>query len=213
MTDRGEARPQGGTLARFEPPTGPGIRVDSYGYGGYRTNPSFDSLLAKLIVRSTGPDLESAIARTRRTAREFRIGGVKTNLDFLDALLSLPEIGAYDVDTTFVQERIADILAAVRPGDSDAPSQDDDQAAPPAAALAEGLAGTVPIKASLQGTVCAINVAPGDVVRRGQAVAVLEAMKMEHAIVAGSAGTVRDVTVVVGDTVFEGARNSLPRTR
>ena len=205
MTDRGEARPQGGTLARFEPPTGPGIRVDSYGYGGYRTNPSFDSLLAKLIVRSTGPDFGSAIARTRRTAREFRIGGVKTNLDFLDALLSLPEIGAYDVDTTFVQERIADILAAVRPGDSDAPSQDDDQAAPPAAALAEGLAGTVPIKASLQGTVCAINVAPGDVVRRGQAVAVLEAMKMEHVIVADGSGTVQDVTVAVGDTVFEDA--------
>ena len=107
MTDSGEARPQGGTLARFEPPTGPGIRVDSYGYGGYRTNPSFDSLLAKLIVRSTGPHLESAIARTRRTAREFRIGGVKTNLDFLDAPLSLPEIDTYDVDTTFVQERLS----------------------------------------------------------------------------------------------------------
>ncbi len=49
MTEDGSARPGGGTLTVFEPPSGPGVRVDTYGYAGYRTNPNFDSLLAKLM--------------------------------------------------------------------------------------------------------------------------------------------------------------------
>jgi biotin carboxylase len=47
MTEDGSAKPGGGTLTVFEPPSGPGVRVDTYGYAGYRTNPNFDSLLAK----------------------------------------------------------------------------------------------------------------------------------------------------------------------
>ena len=45
MTADGSAKPGGGTLTVFEPPSGPGVRVDTYGYAGYRTNPNFDSLL------------------------------------------------------------------------------------------------------------------------------------------------------------------------
>ena len=47
MTADGSAKPGGGTILAFEPPTGPGVRVDSYGYAGYRTNPNFDSLLPR----------------------------------------------------------------------------------------------------------------------------------------------------------------------
>jgi len=50
MQPDGSARPAGGTLNAFDPPSGPGVRVDHYGYSGYRTNPRFDSLLAKVIV-------------------------------------------------------------------------------------------------------------------------------------------------------------------
>ena len=39
MTADGSAKPGGGTLTVFEPPSGPGVRVDTYGYAGYRTNP------------------------------------------------------------------------------------------------------------------------------------------------------------------------------
>src|SRR5580692_1319264 len=46
----GTIKPSGGTLARFAPPSGPGVRVDTFGYEGYTTNPAFDPLLAKLIV-------------------------------------------------------------------------------------------------------------------------------------------------------------------
>ena len=55
MTADGSAKPGGGTLTAFEPPSGPGVRVDTYGYAGYRTNPNFDSLLAKLIVHARRP--------------------------------------------------------------------------------------------------------------------------------------------------------------
>ena len=52
MNADGSVRPAGGTLTAFEPPIGPGIRVDAFGYSGYATNPRFDSLLAKVIVHA-----------------------------------------------------------------------------------------------------------------------------------------------------------------
>ena len=68
MTADGSAKPGGGTLTVFEPPSGPGVRVDTYGYAGYRTNPSFDSLLAKVIVHSPSADFADALARGRAGA-------------------------------------------------------------------------------------------------------------------------------------------------
>jgi acetyl/propionyl-CoA carboxylase alpha subunit/acetyl-CoA carboxylase carboxyltransferase component len=64
--------------------------------------------------------------------------------------------------------------------------------------------GSVGIGAAIQGTVVSLDVAVGDQVRRGQQVAVLEAMKMEHIIAADRSGIVRAVTMVVGDVVREG---------
>ena len=75
MTADGSAKPGGGTLTVFEPPSGPGVRVDTYGYAGYRTNPNFDSLLAKVIVHSPSADFADALA-TRR-ARACRASGWK----------------------------------------------------------------------------------------------------------------------------------------
>ena len=53
--------PQTGRVLVYREPGGPGVRVDSYGYAGYRTNPNFDSLLAKVIVH--GDDRASAVAK------------------------------------------------------------------------------------------------------------------------------------------------------
>jgi len=53
MNEHGQAKPASGTLRTFEPPSGPGIRTDTHGYVGYTTAPAFDSLLAKLVVRSS----------------------------------------------------------------------------------------------------------------------------------------------------------------
>jgi len=64
--------------------------------------------------------------------------------------------------------------------------------------------GTVAVKAPLQGTVVSIDVAEGDAVHEGQQLLVMEAMKMEHEILAQSSGIVRSIAVAVGDTLYEG---------
>ena len=63
--------------ARSSLPSGPGVRVDTFGYAGYRPAPRFDSLLAKVIVHSPSPRLRGRRgARPTRALREFRIEGV-----------------------------------------------------------------------------------------------------------------------------------------
>jgi acetyl/propionyl-CoA carboxylase alpha subunit/acetyl-CoA carboxylase carboxyltransferase component len=67
-----------------------------------------------------------------------------------------------------------------------------------------GPEGSVGVASPIQGTIVAIDVAEGHVVREGQQVAVVEAMKMEHVIAAPHAGIVRGVTMAAGDVVREG---------
>ncbi len=67
----------------FDLPAGPGVRVDTFGYSGYKTSAAFDSLLAKVIVHATGPNWTDVVQKATRTLREFRIGGVATNIPFL----------------------------------------------------------------------------------------------------------------------------------
>src|SRR5437899_7988103 len=88
MTADGSAKPGGGTLTVFEPPSGPGVRVDTYGYAGYRTNPNFDSLLAKVIVHSPSAAFADVLARAERALAAFRLQGAPNNIDFLRALLA-----------------------------------------------------------------------------------------------------------------------------
>ena len=59
MQPDGSARPSGGVLATYDPPSGPGVRTDGYGYAGYGTNPSYDSLMAKVIGH--GPSIGAAL--------------------------------------------------------------------------------------------------------------------------------------------------------
>ena len=88
MGEDGSVRPSGGRLAAFDIPSGPGIRVDSFGYAGYQTSPSFDSLLAKLIVHAGNPSFAAAVQKTQRALSEFKIEGVSTNAGFLQAILA-----------------------------------------------------------------------------------------------------------------------------
>ncbi|MGD8418686.1 MAG: biotin carboxylase N-terminal domain-containing protein, partial [Pseudomonadales bacterium] len=73
MAEDGSVLPTGGTLTRFEPPTGPGVRTDTFGTAGYTTSPLYDSLLAKVICHSPRADFAAAIGKTRRALDEFRI--------------------------------------------------------------------------------------------------------------------------------------------
>jgi acetyl-CoA/propionyl-CoA carboxylase biotin carboxyl carrier protein len=74
----------------------------------------------------------------------------------------------------------------------------------PGAAAGGGSAGSGTISAPMQGTIVKVLVAEGDTVESGQAVLVLEAMKMENHINAETSGTVREVRVTEGDTVGTG---------
>ncbi|MFT7648670.1 MAG: acetyl-CoA carboxylase carboxyltransferase component/biotin carboxyl carrier protein, partial [Candidatus Poriferisodalaceae bacterium] len=112
MSAEGQARPTGGTLTAFETPNGPGLRTDTYGYVGYSTSPSFDSLLAKVIGHSSSNDYADAVRRTRRALAEFRIEGVGTNIGYLQALLDRPEVAANTVTTRFIEQNGADLAEA-----------------------------------------------------------------------------------------------------
>jgi acetyl-CoA carboxylase, biotin carboxylase subunit len=68
--------PAPGTITRFVPPLGPGVRVDTHVYSGYTIPPFYDSLLAKVIVWAE--DRPAAIARARRALSEFELEGVPT---------------------------------------------------------------------------------------------------------------------------------------
>ena len=77
--------PAPGTLTRWEPPSGPGVRVDG-GYVAGETIPgSFDSLIAKLIV--TGRDRTQALERSRRALSEFVVDGMPTVIPFHAAVV------------------------------------------------------------------------------------------------------------------------------
>ncbi len=117
MTAEGQARPSGGVIGAFEPPSGPGVRVDHFGYAGYRTSGRYDSLLAKLIVHAQG-GLSEALTKTRRALAEFKITGPQTNIPFLEALLAQPEVIAGEADTRFIERHHAgaDRRAGARPG-------------------------------------------------------------------------------------------------
>src|SRR5262249_17398599 len=97
--------------AVFEVPSGPGIRVDSAGYAGYRINPRFDSLLAKLVAHVTSASTAAAFAKAARALDEFVIAGVPTNVPFLRRLLQHPSVLASDVSTRFVEDHIGDLAA------------------------------------------------------------------------------------------------------
>jgi len=205
MDAQGNAQPSGGTLTAFEPPSGPGIRVDTFGYGGYTSSPNFDSLLAKLIASSPSGRFPDVVARAYRALCEFRIEGIDTNIGFLQNLLTRPDVIANRVHTRFVEEHIAALIdeedGAHRRLYADA---QDGASSAVTHVSAEAPEDTLAIAAPMQGSVVSIDVKEGDVVRTGQQVAVIEAMKMEHIVHAGTAGIVRAVNVQKGDVLFHG---------
>jgi acetyl/propionyl-CoA carboxylase alpha subunit/acetyl-CoA carboxylase carboxyltransferase component len=205
MDATGAVKPTGGTLAVFEPPSGPGVRVDSFGYAGYATNPNFDSLLAKVIVHDRGPAFADAVRKAGRALDEFRLEGVATNIPLLRAILNRPEVIAGAVTTRLVEDNIGAILDSVSIGGARYFEDAAWTAAPGARTERAAPDGAEPLPAPTQGLVIAISVAVGDLVRPGQTVAVLESMKMEHLVEATQGGRVLEIAVEVGQVLFEGA--------
>ncbi len=94
--------PSPGSIAHLEPPSGPGIRLDSGVYEGWSVPVEYDPLLAKLAVWARSRD--EAMARMARALAEYRIVGIKTNLGFFRQLLDDGQFQRGELHTGWVDE-------------------------------------------------------------------------------------------------------------
>lgn len=211
--------PTPGAITRFDPPSGPGVRLDTGVTTGSTVPGTFDSLMAKLIV--TGATREQALARARRALAEFAIEGVATVLPFHRAAMEARDFTGEDgfrVHTRWIETDFAEPLAAAaRP----APLSDTSlirtfveidgkrhELAVPALLLSGlgGAAGSVAselghaaaksedtssIIAPISGTLQAFKIEDGAMVEAGDLIAVMEAMKMETQVMASRSGQVK----------------------
>ncbi len=92
--------PSTGEITHLKEPGGPGIRLDSALYLGMKVTADYDSLLAKVIA--WGENRAVAILRLRRALREFHIGGVATDIEFLFQIIDSRPFQAGNFDTTYL---------------------------------------------------------------------------------------------------------------
>ncbi|MYB23130.1 MAG: ATP-grasp domain-containing protein [Chloroflexi bacterium] len=239
MREDGDVRPAAGTLGTFRPPAGPGIRVDTYGFVGFAANPSFDSLIAKVVTRHPSSDFKDAVRRARRALDEFQLEGPDSNIGFLRNILGHPDFIAGDLHTRWIDERIGELAVSSDNGAASgsqsawAGGRVENQVTDPLAALdffrqgagaasldvnrgleedrsgfpapeIIGPPGTEPLRAPIQGTIIEILVGDGDSVAAGQDVIIMNAMKMEHVLQVDVGGIVQEITVSIGDIIWEG---------
>ena len=202
--------PTPGLITRFRAPSGPGIRLDSGVETGSEVPRIYDSLMAKLIV--TGATRDEALVRARRALREFRIEGVASVLPFHRAVLEEPAFTGEDgfgvftnwIETAFRGVEPAPRVDPVEGGLLRSFIEIDGKrhALGLPAGLFSGLAAPAPVSAGgpaaaegavtapIAGTLQQWLVEDGAEVAEGEAVALVEAMKMETRIEAPKAGRI-----------------------
>ena len=97
-----------GTIARFEAPLGPGVRVETCARTGSRVSPHYDPLVAKMVVY--GQDRAEAIARGKRALDEFVIEGVPTTISFNRRVLDNEVFCAGEATTEFIETQMGELL-------------------------------------------------------------------------------------------------------
>jgi len=93
--------PSPGTITRYIPPGGPSVRVDTHVHQGWTVSPSYDSMIAKVIVHK--PTRTEAIATMKRALREFVIEPIKTTIPACLDILSHNLFVKNKIDTGFVE--------------------------------------------------------------------------------------------------------------
>jgi acetyl-CoA carboxylase, biotin carboxylase subunit len=93
--------PSPGLIEELRLPGGPGVRIDSHAYAGYRIPPNYDSMIGKLIVHR--PTREEAIAVMRRALTEFHIAPVKTTIPLHLQIMDNQNFRTGEVDTGFIE--------------------------------------------------------------------------------------------------------------
>jgi acetyl-CoA carboxylase, biotin carboxylase subunit len=101
--------PAPGTVTRFTPPLGPGVRVDTHVVDGYRIPPFYDSLVAKVIVWAE--DRPTALARMTHALEEFELVGVPTTRELALDVLRTGEFRSGDYTTGFLTEAAGSLPA------------------------------------------------------------------------------------------------------
>lgn len=184
--------PSAGALTVFSPPGGPGVRVDTYGRPGLVVSPQYDSLLAKVIVHVHGSSWRAAVRKAGTALSEFGIEGIATNIGFLRELLADACVESGWVSTAFLDEKLPQFAAAAS-----------SHRFGPQVAPVELYPGEDALRAQLAGTV--VEVAPeGADYAAGSQLVVLEAMKMQHVLVAPDALRTVRVLVAPGQVVGTG---------
>lgn len=97
-------RPSPGTITRWQPPGGPGVRLDTHVVTGYRVPSNYDSLIAKLLVYQ--PTRTEALACMRRALGEFIVEGVHTTIPIHKEIFNHNSFVNGQVDTTFIERQL-----------------------------------------------------------------------------------------------------------
>lgn len=98
--------PSPGVIIEWRPPGGPGVRLDSHAYAGYRIPPNYDSMIGKLIVHR--PTRAEAIATMKRALSEFYIAPIKTTIPLQLQIMDNQHFRDGDVDTGFIEREVLD---------------------------------------------------------------------------------------------------------
>jgi acetyl-CoA carboxylase biotin carboxylase subunit len=219
--------PQAGRLVRYREPQRPGVRVDSGVAEGGEVSIYYDPMIAKVIATAETRDL--AIARLIAALREFAVEGIPTNIAFLVRVLESDAFRAGAVDTAFLDREGATIATQSAVGrressvESRIPSESrisnakssrsydpwdgvgaapaKRAASPPTGRPRAGASAAATLTAPMPATVIKIHVTPGDLVKKGDTVLLLEAMKMELPIRALGDGIVAAVCCREGELV------------
>lgn len=92
--------PSTGCITEWRAPGGRGVRMETHCYAGYAVSPFYDPLIAKLIV--TGTDRRDAVRRLQAALHDFHVGGIATNIPFMQRLIEHPDYQNGKLTTAFV---------------------------------------------------------------------------------------------------------------
>ena len=199
-----------GTITGYREPTGPGIRVDSYGYDGYEVTAQFDPLLAK-VVATTTRDFPATLARMRQALGEFQISGIQTNLASLSVICDNAIVKNGDARTSLLTSQ-PELTNADGRGDNNFIGflEKSNSTSAPASALSDEIAqtdvplrpqlpipeGDIEITVPLESTLVEWSIAEGDLVNAGDPIIIVNAMKMETVISAPKSGRVNAIQIL-----------------
>jgi acetyl-CoA/propionyl-CoA carboxylase biotin carboxyl carrier protein len=222
--------PGPGRITRYDEPSGPFVRVDSGVARGREVPGSYDSMFAKVIV--VGGDREGARRRMIRALGEFRVEGVPTTIPVLRWILESEAFRDGAHTTTWLERALAhanlpsQVELAFNPTDAKSSAKPADilvevdgrripvrifderrDVAPKAPSAHDAHHGGHvhgEIRAPMQGTILRVLVEKGQSIQAGEAVCILEAMKMENHIAATREGEVTDLPIRPGQVVETG---------